>query len=206
VICEKISAFCDPLERELVYACNRKCWQAKIEWLLPPALDEVMSTYYYVATRAGSRCTTSMNQTGGIKMRNRVAWYLVGIVLVFVLALAGIGYMVASTHGGLRGNGTAQASTSQDKTVFGVTQVSMRHDLFSPMRIQVVLGTTVTWTNQDTVSHNVTFAPVVMTSSNNWESGLLSPGQSFSYTFTSQGTFQYHCQEDPGMVGVVIVT
>ncbi len=138
-------------------------------------------------------------------MRNRVVWFIVGIILVFVLALMGIGYVVAS-HGSSSGNGTAQASGSQDKTVFGDTQVYMRHDLFSPTRIQVVLGTTVTWTNQDTVPHNVTFTPVVMSSSNNWESGLLSPGQSFSYTFTSQGTFQYHCQEDPGMVGVVIVT
>lgn len=138
-------------------------------------------------------------------MRNRLVWLLVGIVLVFVLALMGIGYVVAS-NGGWSGKSAAQASGSQDKTVFGDTQVYMRHDLFSPMRIQVVLGTTVTWTNQDTVSHNVTLAPVVMSSSNNWESGLLSPGQSFSYTFTSQGTFQYHCQEDPGMVGVVIVT
>ena len=139
-------------------------------------------------------------------MRDRVVWFLVGIVLVGVLALMGTGYVVASMNSGLRANGTAQASGSQDKTVFGVTQVYMRHDLFSPERIQVVLGTTVTWTNQDTVPHNVTFAPVVMSSSNNWESGLLSPGQSYSYTFTSQGTFQYHCQEHPGMVGIVIVT
>ncbi len=138
-------------------------------------------------------------------MRDRIVWFLVGIVLVFVLALMGIGYVVAS-HGNLSGNSTAQASSSQDKTAFGDTQVYMRHDLFTPMRIQVVLGTTVTWTNQDAVPHNVTFSPVVMSSSNNWESGLLSPGQSFSYTFTSQGTFQYHCQEDPGMIGVVIVT
>ena len=139
-------------------------------------------------------------------MRDRVVWFLVGIVLVFVLALLGTGFVVAAMHGGLRGNGTAQASTSQDKTVFGDTHVYMRHELFSPMRIQVVLGATVTWTNQDTVAHNVTLTPVVMSSSNTWESGLLSPGQSFSYTFTSQGTFQYHCQEDPGMAGVVIVT
>jgi len=139
-------------------------------------------------------------------MRNRLVWFLVGIVLVFVLALTGIGLVVASMHGDLRANGTSQASGSQEKTVFGDTQVYMRHGLFSPTRIQVVLGTTVTWTNQDTVPHNVTLAPVVMSSSNNWESGLLYPGQSFSYTFTSQGTYQYHCQEHPGMIGVVIVT
>jgi plastocyanin len=139
-------------------------------------------------------------------MRNRLVWFLVGIVLVIALALMGIGLVVASMHGGLRAGGTAQASGSQDKTVFGVTHVYMRHELFSPTRIQVVLGTTVTWTNQDTVPHNVTLSPVVMSSSNNWESELLYPGQSFSYTFASQGTFQYHCQEHPGMVGVVIVT
>ncbi len=139
-------------------------------------------------------------------MRNRFVWSFVGIILVFVLALIGIGYVVASTHGGLGVNSTAQASTSQVKTVFGDTQVYMRHGAFTPSRIQVVVGTTVTWTNQDSAYHNVTLAPVVMSSSGSWDSGLLSPGQSFSYTFTSQGTFQYHCQEDPGMVGVVIVT
>ncbi len=70
-------------------------------------------------------------------MRDRFVWFFVGIILVFVLALMGIGYVVAS-HGGSNGNGTAQASTSQVKTVFGDTQVYMRHDLFSPQRIQVV--------------------------------------------------------------------
>ena len=139
-------------------------------------------------------------------MRDRKMWFLVGIALVCVLALMGTGFVVAAMHGDLRGNGTVQASGSQDKTVFGDTQVYMRDELFSPTRIQVVLGTTVTWTNQDSVPHNVTLSPVVMSSSNNWESELLYPGQSFSYTFTSQGTFQYHCQEHPGMVGVVIVT
>ena len=139
-------------------------------------------------------------------MRDRVVWFLVGIVLVFVLALIGTGFVVSAMHGDLRGNGTVQAAGSQDTPVFGATQVYMRHENFSPVRIEVVLGTTVTWTNQDPVPHNVTLAPVVMSSSTNWESGLLYPGQSFSYTFTSQGTFQYHCQEHPGMIGVVIVT
>lgn len=139
-------------------------------------------------------------------MRNRLMWFLVGIILVFVLALVGTGFVVAAMHGDLRVAGAAQASGSQNKPVFGATQVYMRHEIFSPARIQVVLGTTVTWTNQDNVPHNVTIAPVVMSSSNGWESRLLYPGQSFSYTFTSQGTFQYHCQEDPGMIGTVIVT
>jgi plastocyanin len=139
-------------------------------------------------------------------MRNRTTWFIVGIVLVCALALMGTGFVVAATHGGFGVGGMAQASVSQDKPVFGDTQVYMRHETFSPAHIQVVLGTTVTWTNQDNVPHNVTLSPVVMSSSNDWESRLLYPGQSFSYTFTSQGTFQYHCQEHPGMIGAVIVT
>jgi plastocyanin len=139
-------------------------------------------------------------------MRNRTTWFIVGIVLVGALALMGTGFVVAATHGGLGAGGTAQASVSQDKTVFGATNVYMRHETFSPAHIQVALGTTVTWTNQDNVPHNVTISPIVISSSNDWESRLLYPGQSFSYTFTSHGTFQYHCQEHPGMIGAVIVT
>ena len=138
-------------------------------------------------------------------MRNRIEWVLVGIVLVFVLALLGTGFVLSAMHGDLRVDGAVQASGSQDTPFFGVTQVYMRHENFSPVRIEVVLGTTVTWTNKDAVPHDVTVAPVVMSSSDGSESGLLLPGQSFSYTFTSQGTFQYHCLEHPGMVGEVIV-
>ena len=140
-------------------------------------------------------------------MRNRIVWVIVGSVLLCVLGLVGTGLLFAATHGGFATSSTAQASTSQTKPAFGVTQVSMRGDAFTPAHIQVTLGTTVTWTNQDTVPHNVTFSPVVLTASNDWESGLLYPGQSFNYTFTSRGTYQYHCQEHPfEMTGTVIVT
>jgi plastocyanin len=140
-------------------------------------------------------------------MRNRTKWVIVGIVLVCVLTLVGTGFAVAATHGSFGAGGTAQASASQDRPVFGATHVYMRHDTFTPAFIQVVLGSTVTWTNQDDVPHNVTLSPVVISSSNDWESGLLYPGQSFSYTFTSLGKFHYYCQEHAfSMSGTVIVT
>lgn len=135
-------------------------------------------------------------------MSKRQAWYIESIVLLCVLALAGTGFVVAAMHGALRAGGAA----SPYRVVVGATQVSVTNDVFTPARIQVALGTTVTWTNRDNVPHNVTLSPVVMTSSDNWQSGLLSPGQSFSYTFTSRGTFQYYCQQHPGMTGTVIVT
>jgi plastocyanin len=142
-----------------------------------------------------------------MKMRNRTAWFIVGIVLVCVLALMGTGFVMVATHGAFGAGSTAQASVSQNKPVLGATHVYMRQETFTPAHIQVVLGTTVTWTNQDSVPHNVTISPDVITTSPNWESALLYPGQSFSYTFTSRGSFQYHCQEHPSsMIGTVIVT
>ncbi len=135
-------------------------------------------------------------------MRNRTVWFTVGIVLVCVLALMGTGFVAAATHGSFGAGDTAKASAP----IFGATHVYMRDEAFSPAHIQVLLGTTVTWTNQDSVPHNVTLSPVVISPSDNWESGLLYSGQSFGYTFTSRGTFLYYCQVHPEMSGTVIVT
>ena len=140
-------------------------------------------------------------------MRNRMVWLIVGSALACVLVLAGTGVIFAATHDGFSAGSAAQAAAVQAKPVFGVTQVTMRDDAFTPQIIQVTLGTTVTWTNQDSTPHNVTFSPVVPTSTDNWESGLLYSGQSYSYTFASRGTFQYRCQEHPyDMLGTVIVS
>jgi plastocyanin len=70
---------------------------------------------------------------------------------------------------------------------------------FNPDTLDVTAGTTVTWTNTDSVSH---------TSSSNtaaWDSGIIAPGRQFSVAFPNTGTFQYHCAIHPGMVGTVVV-
>lgn len=70
---------------------------------------------------------------------------------------------------------------------------------FAPDEADVAVGTTVTWTNNDVVTHTST--------SNNgvWSSGNVGPGGQFSFTFTTAGTFSYHCSIHPGMVGSVVV-
>ena len=73
---------------------------------------------------------------------------------------------------------------------------------YSPDVINVVIGVnnTVTWTNNDQVTHTVT------ADDGSFDSGLLEPGQMFVYTFTTAGTYEYHCQIHPWMNGTVIVT
>ena len=77
--------------------------------------------------------------------------------------------------------------------------VSITDFAFSPSPLTVPVGATVTWTNNGMVSHTSTSDTGV------WASALLPPGGTFSFTFTSTGTFPYHCQIHFGMVGTIIV-
>jgi plastocyanin len=70
---------------------------------------------------------------------------------------------------------------------------------FSPDEITVAVGGTVTWVNTDAVAHTST------ANSGSWTSGTLDPGQQFSATLQTPGSFTYHCAIHPGMVGTVVV-
>lgn len=81
--------------------------------------------------------------------------------------------------------------------------VIMRGSQFSPQTIHVTPGTTITWVNQDSISHTTTSDN--MTLAESWDSGTLAPGQSFSKTFTQPGNYTYHCSIHPSMKGTVQV-
>jgi plastocyanin len=70
---------------------------------------------------------------------------------------------------------------------------------YAPNPINVSVGSSVTWTNTDSVTHTVTSDNSV------FNSGTLPAGQSYSFTFSTAGTFPYHCTLHPGMVGTVVV-
>ncbi len=79
-----------------------------------------------------------------------------------------------------------------------VNSVEIKGFAFNPATITVAKGTTVTWTNKDSAAHTVT--------GSGFDSGSLSKGQTFSYTFNEAGTFDYICTIHPSMKGKVIVT
>ena len=70
---------------------------------------------------------------------------------------------------------------------------------FSPLTLTVKTGTKVTWTNKDTVTHTVT------DDKGAFNSGLLTPGNSFSFTFTQAGTYSYHCNIHHSMMATIVV-
>lgn len=72
---------------------------------------------------------------------------------------------------------------------------------FQPALLEAPAGTTVTWVNASAVAHSVAGDDLGFD-----DSGLIDPGQSFSTTFDTPGTFTYHCAPHPGMEGVIVVT
>jgi amicyanin len=72
---------------------------------------------------------------------------------------------------------------------------------YQPAEMTVRVGETVTWTNQDQAPHDVvtTAGPAVL------QSPLLTQGQSWSFTFTVPGDYDYYCSVHPDMRGRVTV-
>jgi plastocyanin len=72
---------------------------------------------------------------------------------------------------------------------------------YAPPSITVVIGinNTVTWVNKDQAIHTVT------ATDNSFNSGNILPGASFTYTFTTPGTFTYSCIYHSWMKGTVVV-
>jgi plastocyanin len=80
-------------------------------------------------------------------------------------------------------------------------QVTIQNFAFSPQTITVTPGTTVIWTNKDSVNHTVT------SDTGAWpDSGSLATNQTFSHTFAKAGTYPYHCAIHPSMTARVIVS
>src|SRR5215211_3494455 len=77
-------------------------------------------------------------------------------------------------------------------------------DAFSPNPIQVSVGATVTWTNNDAEPHTVN-AGEYATPSRLFDS-YIPPAGTFQHTFTEAGEYPYFCLLHPNMVGTVSVS
>lgn len=64
----------------------------------------------------------------------------------------------------------------------------------------VTPGTVITWVNHSNVNHTVTGR------NNEFDSGIIIPGESFSRTFDTVGTFHFYCKLHPQEEGQVRVT
>ena len=89
--------------------------------------------------------------------------------------------------------------------VVGAATQAAGQKYFDPAEISVKTGTTVVWTNADSVSHTVTSGDPSAGPSGAFDSDLVKPGKTFTHVFSSVGTTPYFCSVHPWMIGKVTV-
>jgi len=143
------------------------------------------------------------------------------VVAYVTVALSGSGQSgVASTESGTTtsslivsetsiapGNQTTSATSgasSPETVVVSMPAGSGEQDEVSylPDQVTVVIGVnnTVMWVNNDNAPHTVT------AKGDSFSSGNIGPDGTYTYTFTTPGTYRYYCIYHSWMVGTVVVT
>jgi len=125
------------------------------------------------------------------------------LLAVVALAFAGCGGSSNDSSGGSSKStgGTQSQSGGGSSSGGGPVAVQMKDIAFSPATVTVKVGQKVTWTNDDSVPHNVTSK-----SGETIDSGNFNQGGTFSFTPTKAGTIDYVCTIHPGMEGKIVVT
>ena len=117
----------------------------------------------------------------------------------------------STTLGGFAVTSVSSQGGSNVSIVEGASTMAAKG--WSPNPVNVKVGDTVTWTNDDNQAHTVTSGKdssdpdkgKVFDSSPNFNP-LLAPKQTFQHKFTTAGDFPYFCQLHPTMIGKVVVS
>ena len=94
-------------------------------------------------------------------------------------------------------------TTPSNVTPSGGTQaaneVFISGSSFSPATLTVAVNTTVVWTNKDGYAHTVTSNTAL------FDSGNMDGNATYSFQFTTKGSYKYHCAYHSAMIGTIIV-
>jgi len=78
-------------------------------------------------------------------------------------------------------------------------EVSIENFAYYPDTLDIPIGTTVIWYNNDSVVHSVTARD------DSFDSGTMYGGGQFSHTFNKEGVFEYYCIFHSYMTGEITV-
>lgn len=140
---------------------------------------------------------------------------LISIIVVILIVLVGGYYLLYGTatpnntiyapNASVTPNTNTPATNTPPATTTPTPQpqnltasISIKNFSFNPATLNVKAGTTVTWTNNDSMPHQI--------KSTAFNSAALSNGQTFSFTFSTAGEYDYSCAIHPSMLGKIIVS
>ena len=142
---------------------------------------------------------------------------IVGLIAIIIPIL--LGYFLVS---GLASNSAyscafscATSTTTSSTGAAAVTEISIPSGAgspngapgYAPDKVTVVVGvnSTVTWTNNDGSTHHTVTSSSVPQGASSFNSGDMAGGATFTYNFTTPGTYQYLCSDHSWMTGTVVV-
>jgi plastocyanin len=114
--------------------------------------------------------------------------FVVSVPVATLIAVVGIGFGSSGAAGGARGASSATRDT-----------VMIKNFSFSPKRVTVRAGTTITVANDDHTTHTFT------DDNGAFDTGALGAGSTSHVTLAHAGTYAYHCDIHPFMTGTVRV-
>ena len=113
--------------------------------------------------------------------------------------LDGTQYFVRAYATNTGGTAYGNEVTFTTVAIPAANEIKIQAFAFVPQTLTVPVNSTIKWKNMDAVTHTVTSDNAA------WDSGNIPAGGTFKFTFTTAGTFPYHCTIHPGMTGTIIV-
>jgi plastocyanin len=133
--------------------------------------------------------------------------YDTACVLFVVVVSSSIGLIFTGSFGTSPSNGTSDTNTNTNTKEVSMVSLGDEGYLFAPDTIQVKVGDTVTWTNDDDTLHTVTSGSGADENMGAiFNSGMIAKGKTFEHTFMTAGEYPYFCMVHPDMVGKVLVS
>ncbi len=121
-------------------------------------------------------------------------------IAVLILVLVSVAFICGCTTQTSSQNTQPQATQIITDVSNGPTEkVSIIASSFDPEKLYIKTGTTVTWVNEDRMPRHVVHLPTGATDKELFNSGSLSPGESFSYTFNKPGRYVYGDPQHGGL-------
>jgi len=140
---------------------------------------------------------------------------IIGIIIVVIIVAVIIGYVLikpsntntatnqnAPTSGNSAGSETTNpnpptGNSNSPKTV----TIEISNFAFNPASVTINKGDSVVWLNKDTMAHTVTSD----SGSSELGSSPITSGQTYTHTFDTTGSFNYHCSIHTSMKATITV-
>jgi len=145
--------------------------------------------------------------------RNAIRLATCAALLVLTGAACASGDETDSDADAPQTSGTETASPVSSAPTGGPT-ITLNLIAFKPTDVQLAAGGTVTWRQDDVATHTVTSGRVEQTGGTatakpdgQFDSGSLTTGQTFQFSYAEPGTYPFYCAIHPAtMTGVITAT